>query len=98
MPGRYSWPAAGAAPARRACCGAGVAVVWQDLALCDNLDIAANMLLGRERRWHLLSDTRLRASGAAASCAGWGSAWTTPRAASVPCPAGSASCWRWPGR
>src|SRR5579875_501591 len=24
----------------------GVAVVWQDLALCDNLDIAANVLLG----------------------------------------------------
>ena len=31
----------------------GVAVVWQDLALCDNLDIAANILLGRERRWFL---------------------------------------------
>ena len=40
----------------------GVAVVWQDLALCDNLDIAANMLLGRERRWFLLSDTRQRAA------------------------------------
>jgi signal transduction histidine kinase/energy-coupling factor transporter ATP-binding protein EcfA2 len=37
-------------------------VVWQDLALCDNLDIAANMLLGRERRWFLLSDTRQRAA------------------------------------
>ncbi len=33
------------------------AVVWQDLALCGNLDIAANMLLGRERRWSLFSDT-----------------------------------------
>ena len=40
----------------------GVAVVWQDLALCDNLDIAANILLGRERRWFLLSDTRERAA------------------------------------
>ncbi|MGA8296842.1 MAG: histidine kinase dimerization/phospho-acceptor domain-containing protein, partial [Acidimicrobiales bacterium] len=30
----------------------GVAVVWQDLALCDNLDVAANLFLGRERgRW-----------------------------------------------
>ncbi|HWE55514.1 MAG TPA: ATP-binding cassette domain-containing protein [Acidimicrobiales bacterium] len=28
----------------------GVSVVWQDLALCDNLDIAANLLLGRETR------------------------------------------------
>ena len=27
----------------------GVAVVWQDLALCDNLDIAANIMLGQER-------------------------------------------------
>jgi signal transduction histidine kinase/ABC-type multidrug transport system ATPase subunit len=42
----------------------GVAVVWQDLALCDNLDIAANILLGRERRWFLLSDTRQRAAAA----------------------------------
>ena len=42
----------------------GVAVVWQDLALCDNLDIAANILLGRERRWFLLSDTRQRATAA----------------------------------
>ena len=28
----------------------GVSVVWQDLALCDNLDVASNLLLGRERR------------------------------------------------
>ena len=26
----------------------GVAIVYQDLALCDNLDVAANMFLGRE--------------------------------------------------
>ena len=32
-------------------CGSrrGVAVVWQDLALCDNLDVAANLLLGHEQ-------------------------------------------------
>jgi signal transduction histidine kinase/ABC-type multidrug transport system ATPase subunit len=36
----------------------GVAVVWQDLALCDNLDIAANLLLGRETRRSLLSSNR----------------------------------------
>ncbi len=40
----------------------GVAVVWQDLALCDNLDIAANLLLGREGRGFLLSETRQRAA------------------------------------
>ena len=27
----------------------GVAVVWQDLALCDNLSVIANLFLGRER-------------------------------------------------
>jgi signal transduction histidine kinase/ABC-type multidrug transport system ATPase subunit len=42
----------------------GVAVVWQDLALCENLDIAANMLLGREGRTWLLSETRQRAVAA----------------------------------
>jgi D-xylose transport system ATP-binding protein len=33
----------------------GIATVYQDLALCDNLDIVANMFLGREplRRWQL---------------------------------------------
>ena len=37
----------------------GVGVLWQDLALCDNLDIAANLMLGRERRLHLMSDVKL---------------------------------------
>jgi signal transduction histidine kinase/ABC-type sulfate/molybdate transport systems ATPase subunit len=39
----------------------GVSVVWQDLALCDNLDIASNLLLGHERRRLLLSDIRFHA-------------------------------------
>ncbi|GAA2708626.1 ATP-binding cassette domain-containing protein [Micromonospora olivasterospora] len=30
--------------------GLGIEVVYQDLALCDNLDIVQNMFLGRERR------------------------------------------------
>jgi signal transduction histidine kinase/ABC-type multidrug transport system ATPase subunit len=42
----------------------GVAVVWQDLALCDNLDVAANVLLGRERRGLLFSDSRFHAEAA----------------------------------
>ena len=42
----------------------GVAVVWQDLALCDNLDIASNILLGKESRRLLLSDTRFHATAA----------------------------------
>ncbi len=42
----------------------GVSVVWQDLALCDNLDVAANLMLGRESRRHLLSDIRLHGDAA----------------------------------
>jgi signal transduction histidine kinase/ABC-type multidrug transport system ATPase subunit len=37
----------------------GVSVLWQDLALCDNLDIAANLMLGRERRLHLMSEVKV---------------------------------------
>src|SRR3984957_16016586 len=42
----------------------GIAVVWQDLALCDNLDIAANIMLGRERPRLLMSETRFHTEGA----------------------------------
>jgi D-xylose transport system ATP-binding protein len=35
---------------------AGIATVYQDLALCDNLDIVQNMLLGHEVRRNLLLD------------------------------------------
>jgi signal transduction histidine kinase len=40
----------------------GVAVVWQDLALCDTLDVAANLMLGREGS--LSSDARFHAAAA----------------------------------
>ncbi len=42
----------------------GVAVVWQDLALCDNLDVAANIMLGQERPRLLLSDSRFHSAAA----------------------------------
>ncbi len=42
----------------------GVAVVWQDLALCENLDVAANVLLGRETRRMMFSDSRFHATAA----------------------------------
>jgi signal transduction histidine kinase/ABC-type cobalamin/Fe3+-siderophores transport system ATPase subunit len=42
----------------------GIAVVWQDLALCHNLDVAANILLGRESRRLMMSDTRFHAAAA----------------------------------
>jgi D-xylose transport system ATP-binding protein len=29
----------------------GISVVWQDLALCENLDVTANLFLGRELVW-----------------------------------------------
>jgi signal transduction histidine kinase/ABC-type multidrug transport system ATPase subunit len=38
--------------------GGRVAVVWQDLALCDNLDVASNLLLGGERRFVLPAEWR----------------------------------------
>jgi signal transduction histidine kinase/ABC-type multidrug transport system ATPase subunit len=43
----------------------GVSVVWQDLALCDNLDIASNVLLGRERRRQVFSHIRMTTDAAA---------------------------------
>ena len=75
----------------------GVAVVWQDLALCDNLDIAANIMLGQEPKRLMLSETRFHAAAwrnCSKSCA---SRCGTPRATCEGCPAASASWWRWPG-
>ena len=42
----------------------GIAVVWQDLALCDNLDVAANIMLGRERPRMLMSETKFHTAAA----------------------------------
>ncbi len=53
------------APDPAAAARQGVAVVWQDLALCENLDIAANVLLGRESRWMMFSDSRFHRTAAA---------------------------------
>jgi signal transduction histidine kinase/ABC-type multidrug transport system ATPase subunit len=43
---------------------AGIAVVWQDLALCDNLDVAANILLGQESARLMWSESRFHAAAA----------------------------------
>ncbi|HTT88449.1 MAG TPA: ATP-binding cassette domain-containing protein, partial [Acidimicrobiales bacterium] len=40
----------------------GLAVVWQDGAFCDNLDVAANLFLGREQGRWFVSDQRERAA------------------------------------
>ncbi len=37
----------------------GIAVVYQDLALCDNLDVVENLFLGREARHHAQPFSRL---------------------------------------
>ena len=39
-----------------------VAMVWQDLAICENLDVAANLLLGRETRRLIVSPSRQHAA------------------------------------
>ncbi|HWF73673.1 MAG TPA: ATP-binding protein [Solirubrobacteraceae bacterium] len=43
----------------------GIGVVWQDLEMCDNLDVASHLLLGQERRRLLFSPWRFHASAAA---------------------------------
>jgi signal transduction histidine kinase/ABC-type multidrug transport system ATPase subunit len=52
------------APFPKAAAKLGVRVVWQDLALADNLDIAANVMLGNERRRHLFSEVALHKDAA----------------------------------
>jgi signal transduction histidine kinase len=39
----------------------GIAVVWQDLALCETLDVATNLLLGHETGLQILSPARFHA-------------------------------------
>ncbi|MEN3534153.1 MULTISPECIES: ATP-binding cassette domain-containing protein [Microbispora] len=48
----------------------GVEIVYQDLALCDNLDIVQNMFLGRERRSGLVLDEDTMEEMAAKTLAG----------------------------
>jgi len=47
-------------PGREDALAAGVGVVWQDLALCDNLDTVANLFLGRERGRPILAEADMR--------------------------------------
>lgn len=50
--------------------GLGVEIVYQDLALCDNLDIVANMFLGRERLNGVVLDENTMEQLAAETLAG----------------------------
>ncbi len=42
----------------------GIGVVWQDLALSENLDVAGNLLLGQETRRQMLSESRFHLAAA----------------------------------
>jgi signal transduction histidine kinase/ABC-type multidrug transport system ATPase subunit len=42
----------------------GISVVWQELALCDNLDVAGNVLLGQETPRLMVSESRFHAAAA----------------------------------
>ncbi len=42
----------------------GIGVVWQDLALCENLDVAGNLLLGQETRRLMFSQSRFHGAPA----------------------------------
>ena len=76
----------------------GIATVYQDLALADNLDIVQNMFLGREpvRHW-VLNETTMekRPSAPWPTCPWSRSARSGSR--SGRCPAASARPSRWPG-
>ena len=58
----------------------GIATVYQDLALCDNLDIVQNMFLGREKTKVSMLDEPPMEGGAADTCrlAGHNRAFHTP--------------------
>ena len=52
------------APVPAAAAKLGVRIVWQDLGLIENLDVASNVMLGNERRWHMFSDVALHEDAA----------------------------------
>ncbi|NUU24703.1 MAG: sugar ABC transporter ATP-binding protein, partial [Streptomycetaceae bacterium] len=54
----------------RAAADLGVEIVYQDLALCDNLDIVQNMFLGRERTRRMVLDEATMEQMAAETLAG----------------------------
>jgi signal transduction histidine kinase/ABC-type multidrug transport system ATPase subunit len=52
------------APVPSAAAKLGVRIVWQDLALTENLDVASNVMLGNEKRRHMFSDVALHKEAA----------------------------------
>jgi ABC-type sugar transport system ATPase subunit len=82
----------------------GIATVYQDLALCDNLDVVANLFLGRSgsagRSGSSGSSTSPRWSTAPRSCSPRSASRPSTASAASPArsPAASASPWRSRGR
>ena len=79
----------------------GIEVVYQDLALADNLDVVQNMFLGREeldslRRLDEVDDGAAGVQDALPTCRSRPSARSARR--SPACPAASGSPWRSPRR
>jgi D-xylose transport system ATP-binding protein len=63
--------------------GLGIEIVYQDLALCDNLDIVQNMFLGREKRRGVVLDEGAMERLAAQTLAGLSVRALTPLRAHV---------------
>ena len=78
----------------------GIEFVYQDLALCNNLDIVKNMFLGRERRRGLFLDDEVDGGSAAReTLAGLNVTTISSIRQQVSCSrAGSVSRWRSPNR
>ena len=79
----------------------GIATVYQDLALCDNLDVVENLFLGARSSGRVLyaSSTRRRWSSGPTTCSSpWRSRSPTCARRSARCPAASASRWPSPAR
>ena len=96
--GRSRWRGQPLAPDPIVARDQGLAVVWQDLALCDNLSVVANLFLGNERLDGVLPGRvrhgRPRPRPSSSACTSPSPAPTSPWA---PCRAASASWWPSPG-
>ena len=60
----------------------GIATVFQDLALCENLDVVANIYLGRELFHRAAENTQRRSAETCSASRSFKNHWSLPRAAS----------------
>ena len=83
----------------------GIETVYQDLALCDNLDVVGNLYLGRETTQGLggvpmgvLDEARMEQTARRVIGGVGGANPFGPFSDCHACRAGSARAWRWPDR